>query len=185
MSLIKNQVSPNQLYFLDCCRHKIKPTGIVNADAERVLAVRKGYLTEEGVLTHQALQLLEEFETFLVKTKKKVATEVLGDNFLERIKEYREIFPAKRLPHGELARQTVQELKDKFIWFFKTYPDFSWELVLEATDYYVFTKSKEDFKFMATSSYFIQKTDMKTKVVKSLLADYCQAIVDDPEILKS
>ena len=110
---------------------------------------------------------------------------MLGENFLEKIKEYRELFPAMKLPSGELARQSVQELKDKFIWFFKTYPEYDWNLVLDATDFYVFSKHKENYSFMVTSSYFIQKTDIKTKLSRSILADYCQMILDNPEILKN
>lgn len=127
--------------------------------------------------------VLEEFETFLVKTKKKVTADVLGDNFLERISEYREIFPKGFLPHGEIARQSVEELKNKFIWFFKTHPGYDWPLVLEATNYYKYIKSKDSYNFMMTSSNFIQKTDNKTKSVKSTLADYCQLLQEDPEIL--
>lgn len=131
----------------------------------------------------KALTILDEFETCLVKTKKKVATSVLGDNFLENIHKYRNIFPTGPLPHGELARQSVQELKDKFVWFFKTYPEFSWEQVLSAAHFYVWRKSNEQYAYMSTSSYFIQKMDIKTKVNKSLLADMCQAMVDDPDMI--
>ena len=148
------------------------------------MARNRGLINDKGALTYQAMTILEEFETYLVKTKKKIATSVLGDNFLDKIKEYREIFPAGFLPHKEIARQSVQELKDKFIWFFKTYPDYSWDEVLEATNYYKYIKSKDNYQFMATSSYFIQKTDLKTKLVKSILADYCQMIRDNPAILK-
>ena len=171
------------MYFLDCCRSKIKPTSIINADAERILAQSKGLLTDDNVLTPLAMVVLNEFETFLVKTKKKVTTDVLGEDFLDRIKDYREIFPTGFLPHGEIARQSVEELKLKFIWFFKTYPDFTWPLILEATNYYRYMKEKDGFKFMATSSYFIQKTDPKTKMVKSTLADFCQLLKDDPDII--
>ena len=93
------------------------------------------------------------------------------------------MFPAKRIPRVGLLRQTVQELKDKFVWFFKTYPEFDWQLVLDATDYYIYTKGKENLEYMTTSSYFIQRTDTSTKVSRSLLADYCQMIIDNPEIL--
>jgi hypothetical protein len=148
-----------------------------------MIAQSKGYIDEAGNLTIQAVVVLNEFETFLVKTKKKVTTEVLGENFLERIKEYREIFPSGFLPHGEIARQSVEELKLKFIWFFKTYPDFDWPLVLEATNYYKYKKSLDNYQYMATSSYFIQKTDLKTKAVKSILADFCQLLKDDPQII--
>ncbi len=182
-SLIRHNVSPNLLYFLDSCRSRIKPTSIINGDAERMIAHSRGFINDDGVLTNAAVQVLDEFETFLVKTKKKVTTDVLGEGFLDRIKEYREIFPSGFLPHGEIARQSVEELKLKFIWFFKTYPEFDWPLVLEATNYYKYIKSKEGFKYMATSSYFIQKTDNKTKMLKSSLADYCQLLKDDPDII--
>jgi len=185
MTLIKNNLSPNQVYFLDCCRQKIKPTGIINAEAEALICQSKGLIDDEGKLSHKAQEILNDFETYLVKTKKKVATSVLGDNFLEKIKEYRELFPAIKLPSGELARQSVQELKDKFIWFFKTYPEYDWDLVLDATDFYIFNKHKENYSFMVTSSYLIQKTDLKTKLSRSILADYCQMILDNPDILKS
>ncbi len=183
-TLIKYNINPNQVYFLDCSRYKIRPDSIINSAAESSIAMSKGYLTEDGKLTDKAMVLLEEFETFLVKTKKKVAVSVLGDNFLDKINEYRELFPKERLPSGELARQNVQELKDKFIWFFKTYHNYDWNLVLDATDYYIYTKSKDNYMYMATSSYFIQKTDLRTKTSKSLLADYCQTLLDNPEILK-
>jgi hypothetical protein len=182
-TLIKYNVSPNQLYFLDCCRYKIKPTSIINADAESFIAESRGHLDKAGNLSSGAVFILDEFETLLAKTKKKVTSALLGVNALEQIQTYREMFPAKRLPKVGLLRQTVQELKEKFIWFFKTYPDFNWTLVLDATDYYMYTKQKENMEFVTTSSYFIQRTDTFTKVSRSLLADYCQMIVDNPEIL--
>ncbi len=122
---------------------------------------------------------------FLVKTKKKVTTEVLGPDFTDRIKEYREIFPSKRLPSGQLARQSAEELKQKFIWFFKTYPEYDWDLVLDATDYYNAVFEKKGYMYMATSSYFIKKTDPTSKETTSKLADYCQEILDNPKILES
>lgn len=146
----------------------------------------KGLLTEDGTLTEKAVIILDEMETYLVKQKKKVATAVLGDNFLDKVKEYREIFPAMRLPqHNQMARQTVQELKDKFIWFFKTYPEFTWEDVLDATDYYIFTKERENWVYTSTSSMFIKKTDIRSREVTSKLADYCQIIKENPDILQN
>jgi len=181
--LIRYNLSPNLLYYLDCCRYKVKPSPIINPDAERQIAHAKGYVDDQGVLTEKALVVLEEFETFLVKTKKKVTTDVLGEDFLEKINEYRDLFPKGFLPHGEIARQSVEELKNKFVWFFKTYPNYDWPLVLEAANYYRYLKEKDKFNYMMTSSNFIQKTDNKTKTVKSTLADYCQLLQDDPDIV--
>jgi hypothetical protein len=180
---MKYNLSPNLIYFLDSTRNRIKPTAIINAEAERIIAHSKGLIDENGKLTQIAIVVLDEFENFLVKTKKKVTSDVLGDNFLDNIKTYREIFPTGFLPHGEIARQSIEELKLKFIWFFKTYPDFDWPLIHEATNYYKFLKSKVGYKFMVTSSYFIQKSDIKTKSTKSVLADYCQLLMEDPDVI--
>ena len=143
----------------------------------------KGLISDDGILTPKALQILEELDIYVVKTKKKVAASVLGEDFMTKIKEYREIFPAKRLPSGELARQTVNELKDKFVWFFKTYPEFTWELVLDATDYYVTRYAKADYLYMQTSSYFIKKRTDSGGSYTSKLADTCQQLLDNPNIV--
>lgn len=183
-TLIKWNLSPNQIYFLDCCREKIVPSkALINVDAERMLAQHKGLIDESGGLTNKAAVILNEFETYLVKTKKKVTAAVLGEDFNQKIAEYREAFPAKRLPSGELARQSVQELKDKFVWFFKTYPEYDWDLILDATDYYNEAFKKKNYMYMATSSYFIKKTNTQTKEISSKLADYCQQIIDNPKLL--
>jgi hypothetical protein len=181
-SLIKWKVSPNEIYFLDCCHSKIQPTSIINQDLVFESCKKKELIDENAVLTNAGAIILNDFETFLVKTRKKVASEVLGENFLEKVKEYREIFPSKRLPSGQLARQSVQELKDKFVWFFKTYPEYDWDLILDAADYYNSVFKKKNYLYMATSSNFIKKTEI-TKEVSSKLADYCQEILDNPKLL--
>lgn len=175
-------MNPNQIYLLDCYQSRIRPSSIINEEAEANICKAKGFLTTENVITSKGTTVLNDFETFLVKIKKKVTSEVLGPDFNEKLKEYREIFPSKRLPSGELARQSVNELKDKFIWFFKTYPEYDWNLVLDAADYYNDVFKKKGYMFMATSSYFIKKTS-QDKSISSKLADYCQEILDNPNIL--
>lgn len=142
-------------------------------------------ITNERDLTNTGAAVLNDFQTFLVKQKKKVTSEVLGLNFLDNVKEYRELFPSKRLPSGELARQSVQELKDKLVWFFKTYPEYDWDLVLDATEYYNQVYKRKNYMYMATSSYFIKKTNIQTKEISSKLADYCQQLLDNPDVINS
>ena len=184
-TLIKWNISPNQVYLLDCFRSKIRVSDIINENGEYLVCQAKGFIDEEGNLTKKGITVLEEYETFISKAKKKVASEVLGTDMNERINEYRNIWPSKRLPSGELARQSSQELKDKFVWFFKTYPEYDWDLVLDATDYYNEVFRRKNYMYMATSSYFIKKTNPQTKEVSSKLADYCQEILDNPRILNS
>lgn len=176
MTLIKHGVSPNQIYFLDCCRERIQPCkSLINPEAERNIAEIKGFINDKGILTYKAMTLLEEFETLLTKTKKKVTTDVLGSDFIDKINEYKEYFP-KKLATGP-GRQSVRELKQKFVWFFKNYPEYNWEHVLEAANYYRFEREQTNFEFMANSSNFIKK-DTISKESISKLADYCQLTID-------
>jgi hypothetical protein len=180
--LIRWNVSPNQIYYLDCCRSKISPTKIIDVQKERIACHAQGLVDGQNNITETGLIILNEFETFLVKTKKQVAAEVLGPNAMDKIKEYRELFPAKRLPSGELARQSPQELKEKFIWFFKTYPGISWDEILDAAEYYNAVYKKKGYMYMATSSYFIKK-QKEDKTISSKLADYCLEIAENPRLL--
>lgn len=180
---LKYKITPNQLYLLDCFREKIKPT-LINVDAELNICKIKGLIDEESNITSIGEVILTEHETFLTKVKKKVTKEVLGEDFIERVNEYREAWPKKRLPSGELARQSAQELKDKFVWFFKTYPEYDWDLVLDATDYYNIIYERKRYQYMVTSSYFIKKSNPQTKETTSKLADYCQELLDNPKILE-
>lgn len=176
-------MTPNQIYLLDSYRSKIQPSDIINHEAERAACIEKKLLTEDGKLTDRAVVVLNDFETFLAKTKKKVTSVTLGDDYLGKIKQYRELFPNRRLPSGSPAKQPVADLKDKFVWFFQRYPEFDWDLVLDATQYYIILKHREDYAYMSNSLYFIQKTDNLTKTSKSELATYCQLILDDPSVL--
>lgn len=182
----KAGISPNTIYFLDCCRQKIVPGNIINTKAESAIALSKGLITEQGVLTEKAISILDDFEVYQSKISKKVSSEILGENFEENIRIYRELFPKGKLPSGKFARQTPQELKQKFIDFFKMYPQFDWTLVLDVTDHYVrsLELKPDQKKFMTCSSYFILKSEENGKVKKSMLADYCQEALDNPEFLR-
>jgi hypothetical protein len=179
----KNNLPPNQLFFLDCCRHHISPGKLINVDAEKMVAEACGFLDSNGNLTEKAITVLDSMEGDVKKKKTKNIQDILGQDYLDKIKEYREYFPGQRLSHGELARQSVNELKEKFVWFFKTYTDYDWDIVLDAAKYYTIIKERENYQFMTTSSYFIKKSDPRTKETSSKLADFCQLILDNPEVL--
>lgn len=170
------------MYYLDCCRSKIRPSKIINIDTESKVCKEKGYISEEGALLPSGLVALNEFETFLVKAKKKVSSEVLGGDYVEKVNQYKNMFPVGRLPSGELARQATKELSDKFVWFFSTYPEFDWTTVFDATHYYLHLKKLADFQYTMTSSYFIRKTDPRSRETRSVLSNYCQELIDNPDL---
>lgn len=181
-TLIRYQISPNQLYYLDCLRWRISPTSIIDEHSCKLNLKAAGYLSPDGKLSEAALSLLDEFETLLVKTKRTVAYDILGEQADDKINAYRLLFPSMRLGSGMLARQPLKDLKDRFVWFFKTYPDYDWDLVLDAAQYYVMLKQRENWQYMICSMYFIQKVD-NNKSSRSELAGYCQMILDNPDIL--
>ena len=80
--------------------------------------------------------------------------------------------------------RSVSELKERFVWFFKTYPEYDWDLVLDAADDYTKLFKMKNYQYMATSSYFIKKMNSQ-KEVTSKLADYCQQILDELKILNN
>lgn len=176
MTLIKHKITPNQIYFLDCCRERIQPSSdLINQNVEKNICELKGLINDKGVLTYKALNILQEFETYLVKTKKIVTTAVLGDQSEEMIEKYKEYFP-KKLATGP-GRQSNRELKQKFVWFFKNHPEYTWDDVLEAANYYRYECAQRNNEFMANSSNFIKKDTMSKESV-SKLADYCQLVID-------
>jgi hypothetical protein len=179
---MRHGISPNQIYVLDCLRNRLKPTSIVDEFIEISKCKDLGLIDQEGVITPGGLSILDEFETYLVKTKKKVETSVLGDNFLDNIKSYIDLFPQRKLPSGRYARQPVKDVKDAFIWFFKNYPENKWTDVLDATHYYIYMAEQKDYLYMMDSLYFISKTDNITKKIRSALASSCLEIKDNPDL---
>lgn len=142
-----------------------------------------GYIDREGKLSEAAQEMLNEFEMLLVKTKRKVSSEVMGEKYTGKIKEFLSFFPLKRLSTGKVARSTVQDMIPKFIWFFKTFPEYDWDTVLDAAQYYCILKEREHWQYMMNSAYFVQKGDSGGKNPTSELATYCQLITDDPDLL--
>lgn len=179
-TLIKHGISPNQMYFLDCCRSSIKPSSIINQDAEKMICVAKCLINEQGELTNLGATVLNEFEAYLVKRKKAITREVLGPDFKAKVEEYIKLWPAMTLPSGKAARQGKNDIEKKFVVFFKDYPEYDWNLVLDATQIYVQEFEKKDYRFMVNSLYFISKTNNMTKDSTSDLASRCQVILDNP-----
>ena len=70
---LKYRISPNQIYYLDSRRDQISTGSIIDADIERAIAQSNGYVDLDNNLTAKALVVLNEFETYLVKRKKKIS----------------------------------------------------------------------------------------------------------------
>tara|TARA_Y100000593_G_scaffold94140_1_gene191811 strand:- start:1463 stop:1981 length:519 start_codon:yes stop_codon:yes gene_type:complete len=120
--------------------------------------------------------IIIKYDSYFKKAKKKTSVQLMGKEYLEKVEEYRELFPAKKLPSGKPARVNVKTLINNFRWFFDQY-DCSWDEVIAATKRYVNEYAQKDYLYMQTSQYFICKAN-QNKVKQSQLMDYIDMIRD-------
>lgn len=179
--LIKNNLSPNQLYILFCIKNKIKTNDFVNDSLEVKRLQTSSWLEHDMNLSGKSVLLLQEIDSFFKTSKKKTNSKVMGENFMENIEAYLDIFPKFKLPSGKYARSDKKNLENNFRWFFESH-NYTWETVLDATRLYVDEYETSGFKYMRTSQYFIRKQG-SDKTYDSELANYCDMLLngsDDP-----
>lgn len=175
--LMKAGLTPNAFYVLYCIHYKIVPDKSVNTSLEVTKLKSGNYLTESLELSEISLKFIQEIEGYFKKSKKKTSKTLMGDDFLENIKTYNECFPATKLPSGVYARVNVKSLENAFRWFFEEF-DYSWEIVIQATEKYVEEYAISRYNYMRNSQYFIRKQNTD-KTWDSTLATYCDMISQD------
>ena len=177
--LIKNNLSPNQLYILYCIKHKIKTNDFVNDALEVKRLQSTSWLGAELSLEEKSIVLLQDLDSFFKTTKKKTSTSVMGENFMDNIEIYLDIFPKFKLPSGKYARSDKKNLENNFKWFFESH-SYTWDTILDATRKYVDEYEVNGFKYMRTSQYFIRKQG-SDKTYDSELANYCDMLLNGGE----
>lgn len=173
--ITSNNLTPNQYYLLQCFYDAYTPTEI-NIDAELKELVNKGYVSivgNIGAVTNKGKALVNKIEKLFDAP---VVAEVLDDDYEKNMQEYINIFPAIKLPTGKYARTNIKNLKDPFKWFFKNF-DYSWDVILDATERYVNEYEADGYKYMRTCQYFIRKQGTD-KSYSSDLANYCEIIIN-------
>jgi hypothetical protein len=184
--LVKNKVSPNGLFVLHCSFNNYMYPSYVNFKTEQYRLETTGHLVKENTgvneiykITLTGEHLLKECEHILNKAKRAKKNPIALAEWDEKIAEYNQIFPAGKKSGTSLAfRTNPKELVAAFVWFFKEYPEYSWEDVLNATRKYVqpFEETSE-YTYMQTSRYFVKKDD-KSKNTISTLAGICYNIAE-------
>lgn len=177
--LIQMNITPNTYYVLHCIKENIVPASFVNKELECKRLQNDNWLTDDLQLTTKSIIFIEEIEGFLKKTKKKTATDLMGQNFTSKLQEYLEIFPNIKLPSGKYARVAIKNLETVFKWFFENY-NYDWDTIIKATEKYVDEYSVRNYKYMMTSQYFIKKQKID-KSIESELANYCELIKTNPD----
>jgi hypothetical protein len=177
--LIKNNLSPNQLYILYCIKHKIKTNDFINDALEVKRLQSTSWLGADLTLEGKSIILLQDLDSFFKTSKKKTSTSIMGENFMENIETYLDIFPKFKLPSGKYARSDKKNLENNFKWFFESH-SYSWDTILDATRKYVDEYEVNGFKYMRTSQYFIRKQG-SDKTYDSELANYCDMLLNGGE----
>lgn len=98
----------------------------------------------------------------------------------ELVNKLRDIYPHK-IPSGKrVIRSNAKEVKDRLSKFFRAY-DYDYTVVVEALIRYVDEQvnSENNGEYLKRLNYFIMKG------TESLLADYCQEVIDNPIVNKN
>lgn len=177
LKIINAGLTPNAFYILYCVYTKVKPDKSVNAALEIARLKASNFLSEDLELSENSLKFIQEIEGYFKKSKKKTSKTLMGEEFLENIKTYNECFPATKLPSGVYARVNVKSLENAFRWFFQEF-DYSWEVVIQATEKYVEEYAINRYNYMRNSQYFVRKQNTD-KTWDSTLATYCDMITQD------
>jgi hypothetical protein len=172
--LIKEGLTPNTFYVLYCIKEKITVSNFVNKAIECKKLQSDAWIDKNLQLTSKSIIFIAEIDGYFRKSKKKTNIDLLGNDFIENIKNYNDIFPNKKLSSGKYARVNTKSLENAFRWFFENY-DYSWDTILQATFKYVSEYSVQRYEYMRTSQYFVRKQSTD-KTWDSDLATYCEIV---------
>jgi len=95
--------------------------------------------------------------------------QLMGDDYKEKILQYRNLFPNIKLKSGLAAWQSPEILETAFRWFFQKFT-YDWATILKATQIYMIRQNNGDNQYCQTSQYFVRKND------KSTLSNICEEI---------
>jgi hypothetical protein len=172
--LIQEDLTPNTYYVLHCIKEKTVPNNFVSKSLEVTKLKNDKWLDKDLKLTTKSIIFIDEINSFFKKTKKKTSQLLLGQDFTDKIQEYVEIFPNRKLSSGKYARVNAKNLEVSFRWFFENF-DYDWPTILSATEKYVDEYSVRNYEFMRTAQYFIRKQNID-KSFESDLATYCDQV---------
>ena len=167
-------VTPNGYYILYSLDQNLSFDLPIPYAAEVFKLKHLGLIDDDSKLTQEGRMFL--IETYRIQLKQvKSINDELDSSFRENVETYRLLFP-KGVVDGKALRSSMTDLVPAFIWFFKVYPQFTWENVINATKLYL-ESHQGNYTYCKTAGYFIKKQD-KSKNYISLLATWCEAEID-------
>lgn len=143
--MYKLGLSPDEYYLLYFIAHKINRPYFGNKDTTLKKLRFKNFIDKRNQLTIDK-SILEEYFEYINS----------GVDYDNQIKLFINLFPAERLPNGNMARQSFNEVKKKFQLFFLEY-DYDWDTIFKATKKYIEYYKNKDYNYMRNCKYFILK----------------------------
>lgn len=136
--------------------------------------------------------LREEYEKLCIKVTEDTFKEKIWNFFEPHLKKktpkpqieipenkiiiYNELFPNQKSGSGKRMRCNIKELTKAFQYFFKQYPDYTWETILQATQQYLAEQESTNYQWTMTAKYFCVK--FKTpSMPSSELAEFCDSVL--------
>ena len=178
--LASQGLTPNGFYVIHATKNGYYHDKYVNIRTEQHRLSLTGFLDEDGdnyTLTSKALDVIKNAEKLMIEVSKKIKKVPYGA-WSDEITQFNNLFPKGKREDSTIAYRTnPKELHERFNWFFETYPEYNWEMVINATKKYVEVVSSNDVKYLQTSKYFIKKQD-KNLEITSTLASLCWNIVE-------
>lgn len=174
-----NELTPNGYYLLYCIENNVIMDLNLAYSTEMHKLKLLGFLDEKSNLTDKAIKVMNAASGIEPK-KTKALKEAVTAGFKENLLKYRDLFPTTK-EAGRPVKSTVVDLEPRMQWFFRSYPDYTWEMVLNATKKYIESQNG-DYRYCMTSAYFIKKDD-KNRSTLSTLATWCEAENDEPPIV--
>ena len=179
--MTEEKLTPNQFYLLYCIHYSIAPPNI-NVHQELRLLIQDAWLTQNDklyLLEPKSMSLISKMESYFAVQLKKSDNSIMGDDFNDNAEKYNNIFPRMKLGSNKPARAPIKEIITCFRWFF-TEHDYTWDVILDATELYLEAEEAKGYKYTRTSKYFIRKQD-SDKSWSSDLAAYCDLVLDGEE----
>jgi hypothetical protein len=176
------ELTPNQYYLLCCINDSVTPIRM-NFRLELKSLIEDKWIVEKEnkyLLEPKSHTIINQVEKLFKIQKTKTSTQLMNKNYKENILVFKNLFPNKKLPSGRAARSATKNLETCFRWFFENH-DYSWDLILKATERYV-SEYELDDKYMTCSQYFIRKQPAGTRTFISKLADYCELVESGAEM---
>jgi hypothetical protein len=160
--------TPNELFYL--LKLKDNNSSILGNMSNLKYLCDKGMLTDDGMITDEGVRLVNAI--FLSVEGKFMPTGATS-SLEELCRQYRELFPIGVKSAGHPVRGNMVNIMRKMRRFREEFPQFSDDVILQATRRYVTEKQREGYAYMKVAEYLIYKD------TSSLLASLCDSMIEN------